>query len=249
MISIMAACVTGLHAQVTESPQTIEPGGVLMRMDAISLGIRPDTAAPNQYKALALGTTLVSAGITDSVDFELGTQLFLRDTFSTTGTDQTQNGIGDVILRPKWTFWKDPSSGQEAAIIPYVMLPTHSSAVGNNSVEGGVILPWSRDVAAGLKAEAMVEWDELRNVSNTRYDTRWYGSAAVQWNSDGRFGAYAETTLSLSTEGSSSAAGTIGGGVTFSLSRNFQWDLEASRVLGPGRSAWTETLRFRWKIF
>src|ERR1022692_854485 len=142
-ILILAACIPGLRAQVTESPQTIEPGGVLMRMDAISLGIRPDTAAPNQYKELALGTTLVSVRITDSVDLEFVTQLFLRDTFSTAGTDQTQSGIGDVTLRPKWTFWSDPSSGQEAAVIPYVMLPTNSSAVGNNSVEGGVIVPWT----------------------------------------------------------------------------------------------------------
>jgi|CZKI01.1.fsa_nt_gi hypothetical protein len=248
-ILILAACIPGLRAQVTESPQTIEPGGVLMRMDAISLGIRPDTAAPNQYKELALGTTLVSVRITDSVDLEFVTQLFLRDTFSTAGTDQTQSGIGDVTLRPKWTFWSDPSSGQEAAVIPYVMLPTNSSAVGNNSVEGGVIVPWIRNVAAGLKAEGMVEWDELRNLSNTRYDTRWYGSPAVQWDFGGRLGAYAETTMSLSTAGSSSSSGTLGGGATLSISRNFQWDFEVSRVLGSGRSAWEEVLRFRWRIF
>jgi hypothetical protein len=248
-ILILAACVPGLHAQVTESPQTIEPGGVLMRMDAISLGIRPDTAEPNQYKALAVGTTLVSVGITDTVDFEFGTQLFLRDTFSTAGTDHTQSGIGDITLRPKWTFWKDPSSGEEAAIIPYVMVPTNSNAVGNDFVEGGVIVPWSRKVAAGLKAEAMVEWDEFRNVSNTRYDTRWYGSAAMQWDFEGRLGAYAETTMSLSTAGSSSFAGTLGGGATLAISKDFQWDFEVSRVLGSGRSAWAEVLRFRWKIF
>lgn len=245
---VMAVAAARLGAQVTESPKTIEPGGVQMRMDAISLGLSQDTAAPNQYKALALGTTIVAAGITDSFDFEVGTQLFLRDTFSTAGNEHTQSGIGDVTLRPKWMFWKDASSGEEAAIVPYVMLPTHSRAVGNDSVEGGVIIPWSRDVAAGLKAEAMVEWDEFRNVSNTRYDTRWYGSAAAQWDLDGRIGAYAETTLSLSTAGSSAYTGTLGAGATLSISRDFQWDFEVSKVLGPGRNAWTEVLRFRWKI-
>src|ERR1700685_2352010 len=138
------ALAPALRAQVTEVPQTIEPGGVLIRMDAISFGAEQDTSAPNQYKALALGTTIVSAGITDSVDLEVGAELFLRDTFSTDGSEHTDSGIGDLMFRPKWTFWKDPSSGQEAAIIPYVMVPTDSSAVGNNSLEGGVILPWSR---------------------------------------------------------------------------------------------------------
>jgi hypothetical protein len=237
-----------LRAQVTEVPQTIEPGGLLMRMDAISLGLQPDTSAPNQYKAVGLGTTLVSAGLTSSVDIEVGTQLFIRDTFATSGSDHTESGIGDVLIQPKWTFWRDPSTGQAAAIIPYVMLPTDSAAVGNNSVQGGLILPWSMDIAPGLQAAAMVEWDELRNVANTRYDTRWYGSAYIKWDLGGRISAYAETTLSESTAGTSTFAGTVGGGATLNASKNFQWDFEASRVLGSGRSAWAETLRFRWKI-
>jgi hypothetical protein len=243
-----AAFATRLRAQVTEVPQTIEPGGVLIRMDAISLGIQPDTSAPNQYKALGLGTTLVSAGLTSSVDLEVGTQLFIRDTFSENGADHTESGIGDVLLQPKWTFWKDPSSGQEAAVIPYVLLPTDSSAVGNDSLEYGVIVPWSVDIAPGVKAAAMAEWDELRNVANTRYDTRFYGSAFIKWDLQGRLGAYAEATLSDSTAGSSTFAGTVGAGATLSASKDFQWDFEASRVLGSGRSSWTEVIRFRWKI-
>ncbi len=243
-----AGLAPGLRAQVTETTQTIDPGSVLMRMDAISLGIKPDTTAPNQYKALALGTTIVSAGLTNTVDAEVGAQLFLRDTFSQNGSDHTDSGVGDVTLRAKWTFWRDPSSGMAAAVIPYVMLPTNSSAVGNNAVEGGLILPWSMDIAAGTKAAAMVEWDEFRNVANTRYDSRWYASAYLKWELGSTLGAYAETTLSDSTAGSSTFSGTLGAGATLSVSRNFQWDFEASRVLGSGRSAWAETLRFRWKI-
>jgi hypothetical protein len=248
LILFMAALTPGLRAQVTETPVTIAPGSVFMKMDAISLGVEPDSAAPNQYRALALGTTIVSAGLTDSIDMEAGTQLFLRDTFNSAGNVHTDSGIGDFTFRSKWTFWKDPSSGQEAAVIPYIMVPVNSSAIGNNSVEGGIIVPWARDIAAGLKAEAMAEWDEFRNVSNTRYDTRWFASAAAQWDLGGRIGAYAEATVSLSTAGSSSDDATVGGGATLSISKDFQWDYEVSRVIGPGRNQWTQVLRFRWKI-
>jgi Putative MetA-pathway of phenol degradation len=248
-ILLALALVPALRSQVTETTQTIEPGGVLLRMDALSLGLDPSTTAPNQYKAVAVGTTIVSAGLTDSVDLEFGAQLFLQNTYSSdTGADQTHSGIGDLTFRPKWTFWRDPASGQAAAIVPYVMVPTHSSAVGNNSVEGGLILPWSMDIAAGTKAAAMVEWDEFRNIANTRYDTRWYGSAYLKWDLGNTLGAYAETTLSDSTAGSKSFAGTVGGGATLSLSKTFTWDLEVSRVLGSGRSSWAEVLRFRWKL-
>jgi hypothetical protein len=245
---VALTCASGLRAQVTEVPQTIEPGHILMRMDAISFGAVQDTSAPNQYKALALGTTIVSAGLTDTVDLEVGAQLFLRDTFSTDGSDHTDSGIGDVLLRPKWTFWRDPSTGEAAAVIPYVMVPTNSSAVGNDFLQGGVIVPWSMDLSGGFKAGAMLEWDELRNEANTRYDSRWYASAVAQWSLGATFGAYVESTLSLSTEGTSSDTGTIGAGATLNASSNFQWDFEVSRDIGPGRNQWTEVLRFRWKL-
>jgi hypothetical protein len=248
MVLLFLAGSPGMHAQVTETPETMPPGSILMRMDAISLGFQPDSAAPNQYRALALGTTIVSAGVTDSIDMEAGTELFLRDTIDTSGIDHTSSGIGDFTFRTKWTFWKDASSGEEAAIIPYVVVPVNSSAVGNDSVEGGLIVPWEWNLGGGFKTEAMAEWDEFRNVSNTRYDTRWYGSAVAQWDFGGRVGAYAEATLSLSTAGASTDIGTFGGGATLSASKNFQWDFEVSKVIGQGRNPWTEVIRFRWKI-
>lgn len=247
-ILLAVAGLPTLRSQVTESPVTMAPGSILMRMDAISLGFEPDSAAPNQYRALALGTTLVSAGLTDSVDAEVGTQLFLRDTFNTAGMNRTQSGIGDFTFRTKWTFWKDTASDEEAAIIPYVVVPVNSSAGGTNFVQGGLILPWAKDLGGGFKTEAMAEWDEFRNVSNTRYDTRWYGSAVAQWDFGNTFGAYAEATLSLSTAGGSTDTGTFGAGATLSISKNFQWDVELSKVIGQGQNAWTEVLRFRWKI-
>jgi hypothetical protein len=248
LVTALLALVPALRAQVTEIPQTIGPGALLIRMDAISFGAEQDTSAPNQYKALAVGTTLVSAGITSSFDFEFGAQLFLRDTFSRGGSEHTDSGIGDLTLRPKWTFWKDPDSGQEAAFMPYLLVPTHSSAVGNNALEGGVIIPWSRDIAAGLKAGAMIQWDVLRNEANTRYDTRWYASADIKWSLGDRVGAYAETTASLSTAGTGADSGMVGAGVNLNASGNFQWDLEFSRVIGSGQNQWTEVLRFRWKV-
>lgn len=250
LMALALALAFGLRlgAQVTETPQTIEPGHFLVRMDAISLGVKPDESDPDQYKALAFGSTIVSGGITDSLDFEVAAQLFIRDTYTVLGASQTQDGIGDVSLRSKWTFWRDPDSHQSAAVIPYIKLPTNSNGVDNHYVEGGIIFPWAMEIGAGVKAGAMFELDELRNVADTRYDTRSYASGVVQWDLAGTVGAYAESTLSVSTAGTSSFSGTIGGGATLAVSKNFKWDFEVSKVLGPARSAWQEVLRFEWKL-
>jgi Putative MetA-pathway of phenol degradation len=238
----------GLRAQVTEVPQTIEPGGIQLRADALSFGVKQDTSAPNQYRALGVGTVLLSAGITQTVDAEVGDELFVNDTFTTNGSSHSQSGMGELSFRAKWRFFDDSSSGQSAAIIPYVMQPMNASVVGTRKTQGGIIMPWAVNVAGGFKVGAMIEWDELRNAADTRYDTRWYGSALAQWELGSRVSAYGEATLSTSTAGAGSDTGSLGAGATLNLNGNFQWDFEISKNLGTGRNAWTEVIRFRWKL-
>ena len=238
-----------LIAQVTETAYTSGAGHVDAKMDAVSIGLNQSAATPNQYQALAAGTTIVSAGLTDNLDFQVGAQLFLRSTFAVAGIDHTETGMGNVAARTKWTFWKDEASGQALAIIPYVQFPTHSQFGGSQFLQGGLILPWSMKIGAGATAAAMVEWDQLRNITNSGYVSKFYTSGYLRWDLGKVFGAYTEATMSDSTQGHSSFAGTLGAGATLSLSNNFEWDFEESRVIGKGRSAWTEVLRFRWKMF
>jgi hypothetical protein len=236
------------YAQVTETTDTSGAGHVDVRMDALSLGLNQEAAAPNQYQALAAGTTIVSAGLTDNFDFQVGSQLFLRTTFSASNIDHTETGMGNVSTRFKWTFWKDEATGQALAVIPYVEFPTHSQFGGSQYLQGGLIIPWSMKIGLGSTAAAMIEWDQLRNTQNTAYVSRFYSSSYLRWDLGKTFGAYTEATLSDSTGGSSSFTGTLGAGATLSISHNFEWDFEESKVIGNSRSAWTEVLRFRWKL-
>jgi hypothetical protein len=239
-----------LAGQVTETPQTMAPGDFLLRVDALSLGLNPDSPAPNEYRALGVGWALLSGGVSKSLDFEFGTQFFVQDTYDQgQGSNQTHSGIGDFTFRTKWTFWRDSTLDQAAALIPYVNLPTHSSVTGTNGhAEGGLILPWAMQVGPGLHAGAMAEVDELRNAANTRYDTRLYASGVFQFDILGKLSGYGEATLATSTAGSTSSYGTLNAGATLSMSSNFQWDYEIGCVLGPSASAWVQTLRFRWKL-
>ena len=238
----------GLRAQVTEVPQTIAPGQFLVRADAFSFGLRPNTPAPNQSQALVLGSTLLATGITPALDVEVGSQLYLRETYTYGGKDTTQSGVGDVSLRLKWAFWSDTAIGQAAALIPFVLVPTNSSVEGTRSASGGVILPWSLTTSWGPTVGAMVEWNELRNAANTGYDTGLYATLYSEINLLQRIAIYGEVTGNGSTAGSSGDTGTAGGGGTLKLTKDFLLDYEISRVLGPGRNDWTQALRFRWKL-
>ncbi len=247
---LVAAALTGhsLSAQVTETPQTIEPGRFLVRMDAISLGFNRDTTETNKYTALGLASTILSTGITNDFDVQVGAQMFLRQTYQYRGTNTTHSGLGDMTFRLKWTFWRDEPTGQAAAVIPYVKIPTHRGGVSNDHVEGGFIVPWAMAVGGGVKAGAMFQWDVLRNDLNNGYDSRWYASGYVQRDLTSMIGVYGEATVGVSSATVSSFAGTVGGGATLTLSKNVQWDYGISRGLGGSSTDWLHVLRLRWKL-
>jgi hypothetical protein len=248
LIPLFTAFVLRVSAQVTETPQTMAPGDVLLRVDAITVGVDQDTSAPNQYRTVGAGWALLSTGLDKTLDVEVGTQLYVRDDYQLLGSNHSSSGLGDITVRSKWTFWQDSSQDEAVALIPYVDLPNHNEVGGNGHTEGGLIMPWAMQVAPGVKAGAMGEVDELRNVANTRYDTRLYASAYLQATVLGKLGAYGEATASTSTGGGSSTWATVNLGATLSASSNFQWDYEIGRVVGPSATQWTQTLRFRWKL-
>jgi hypothetical protein len=241
-----AGAVLPLSAQVTEIAETIQPGKFLLEMDAISLGFDRDRSTDNKFDALGLARTVVSAGLTRDVDLQVGVQLFVRTTYHDRGFRDTRSGLGDLTLRTKWAFWRDEQLGAVAAVIPYVKIPSRAREVGNGAVEGGLIVPWSMTLPGGIKTGAMAQWDFLRNDANNGYDSRWFASAYAHRNFTQFLGFYGESTLTASSASSSSFAGSLGGGATLTVSKNFRWDYGISRGLGTSGTDWIHVLRFKW---
>ncbi len=244
--AFLSVLVLPLSAQVTDTPQTIEPGKFFLRMDAMTVGINRDTTAPLQYTALGFASSMLSIGMTKNVDVQIGAQFFVRETYQYLGARSSRSGWGDTSFRTKWTFWRDDQADAAAAVIPYVKIPSRTLGIGNNHVEGGFIVPWAKKLGPGSEAGAMFQWDVLRNDANNGYDSRWFASGFARQHIVGGFGAYAETTLAVSSASSSSFAGTIGGGATFDFTKLFQADYGISRGLGGSATDWTGVVRLRW---
>jgi hypothetical protein len=248
LVILFTIFAASLAAQVTETPDTIAPGKFFVRMDAISLAFNRDDSGPNKFSALGLATTIVSTGITQDVDAQIGLQFFLRQTYEFRGASARRSGLGDVTLRTKWTYWRHAQLGAAAAVIPYVKVPTSTGGVGNDHVEGGVIFPWAMSLGAGTVAGAMASWDVLRNDANNGYDSRWFASGFVRQHIVGPLGVYAEGTLGVSSSTSSSFAGGLGAGATWDFSKSLQFDYGVSRGLGNRATDWLHALRVRWSF-
>lgn len=247
-LALLAVAAVPLAAQVTETPDTIAPGKFFVRMDAISLGVNRDKTEPSTFTALALATTIVSTGITQNVDAQVGLQFFARQTYQYRGTRTTHSGLGDVTLRAKWTYLRNDKIGAAAAVIPFVKVPTSTGGVGNDHVEGGIILPWAMSLGTGTVLGAMAEWDLLRNDANNGYDSRWFTSAFLRQHLVGPWGVYGEATLGASSASTSDFVGSLGGGVTWDFSKTFQLDYGLSKGLGNRATDWQHALRVRWEF-
>lgn len=231
----------GLHGQITEWPTTVKPGRFLLEMDALSLSI--DKEPGYKYTAFGAASTFLSTGLADNWDIQVGAELFFSQKIETNGFTERDSGIGNVYVRTKWRFYDE--GGSSVAIMPYVKLPTSSAASGNDSVEGGVILPWSTILPGDITMHAMAKLDFLRNDADDGYDTYWYGSAALRRQITKAIGVYGEATLGKSS-GGASAEGLMGGGVTLAVSDSIWWDYAMYKGISKSAADWTHVLRLNW---
>lgn len=230
-------------AQITEWPTTVAPGRFLLEMDAVSLTVDKDGG--DKYTAFGAASTFLSTGLTENWDVQIGAELFISQKVESDGLRDRDSGIGDIYVRTKYRFYENTETGTAVAFLPYVKIPTNTGGVGNDAMEGGIIVPWTTTLAGGFNLSAMAELDFLRNDTDDGYDTYWYASASLNRPITGALGAYGEVALGKSS-GASSAEGIMGGGVTLSVSENTWWDFAIYKGISSAAADWNQVIRFNF---
>jgi hypothetical protein len=242
---LVLAATVPLRGQLTESPQPIGPGSFLFEIDGLRLAFDRDAAAGERHAAIGVASTVVSAGLTQAVDLQIGVDIFLRERIKSDGARESHSGFGDVSLRAKWAFWQDESGGA-AALIPYVRMPTGTGGMGSDSAEGGFILPWETRVAGGLTTGAMLQWDMVRNPDDDGFDTVWLLSGYLHRNITTALGLYAEAALETDSTGGSGGSGIAGVGAVWTLNARISLDYELLRGINRRATDWTHVFRVNW---
>ncbi|HTW74931.1 MAG TPA: transporter [Steroidobacteraceae bacterium] len=86
-----------------------------------------------------------------------------------TGRSTTVSGPGDLYARVKFNLWGDDHGDTSLALLPYVKAPVAPLGVGNGETEGGLIVPLSISLPAGLTLLTVPEIDVLKDAQTSAH--------------------------------------------------------------------------------
>jgi hypothetical protein len=206
----------------TESPYTVDAGHFQLEMDFVTFthddadGVRTETwnVAPVNLKV----------GLLNNVDLQ-----FIYDNYVHVRTEDrlgttTQSGFGDLTPRLKINLWGNDGGGTAFALLPFVKIPVNTDRLGNEAVEGGVILPLAVKLPAGWDMGLEVAGNCFRNDTGSGYHAEFIQTVTFDHVIIGKLSGYGEFFSDISTEGGPGWVGTVDVGLEYLVTENVQLD-------------------------
>ena len=223
----------------TESPYTVDAGHFQVEADILNYAYdRHNTDFSNtRVETVSIAPINLKAGLCNNVDLQLVIETYtsVRTHDRSTSVVQRNRGFGDITPRLKWNVWGNDGGSTALALMPFVKLPTNQDDLGNNSVEGGVIVPFAMPLPYDWSMGLMTEFDFVRDSAGTGHHPEFINSITFGHDIVGNLAGYVEFFSLVSAESDSEWVGTVDLGLTFGLTEDIQ--LDAGVNLGITRSA------------
>lgn len=231
-------------AQTTEGPGTIGPGRVLLETDLWARS--QDRHDGERIVDTYWGATVVSTGLRVDLDLQVGLQPHVESELEgPDGTSRT-SGIGDLFLGAKWSFLRDEAHGLTFAAMPYLKLPTAAEGLGNDHLEGGLVLPFEKVLTGSWTLGGSASLDLVRNESDDGYASSGSGTVFLGLNATGRIFLYGEGIASIPSAGST--AWMAGLGASYAFSEFLSLDYEYMDGLNEAAQESQHALRLTWEF-
>lgn len=204
----------------TESPYTVDAGHIQIESDLVSYTHDSDSGV----EAWAIVPINFKVGLLRNVDLQTVIETYNHITTTDGLTKTRQSGFGDITSRVKVNLWGNDGGTTALALMPFVKFPTSQDNIGNNSVEGGLIIPLGVELPAGWGMGLMTEIDFNRDENGSGHHAEFINSITFSHDIVGNLGGYVEFFSAVSTESGTPWVGTVDLGLTYGLSDNIQLD-------------------------
>ncbi len=127
---------------------TVDAGAVVLEVGIADWTLDRDAAS--RTDAFAFGDALLRAGLTPSLEMQVGWTMLghVRERDRATGDVARRTRTGDVTLALRQNLRNPDGSGLSAAIMPYATLPVGGRGVGAGDWGAGVIVPVGFELGA-----------------------------------------------------------------------------------------------------
>jgi hypothetical protein len=208
-------------------------------MDILSYGYDRYTPGRDKtrFERVSIAPMNLKVGLLNNLDLQIGIEPYtsVRAVDSGTGRVENRRGFGDIVPRLKLNLWGNDGGKSAGGVMPFLKLPTNQDQLGNNSVEGGVILPIAVQLPLGIGMGLMTELDISSDVAAKGHHPEFINSITFSRDIVGKLAAYAEFFSLVSTESGSAWIGSIDVGLVYALSSDIQ--LDAGMNFGVTRRA------------
>jgi hypothetical protein len=223
----------------TESPYTVDAGHFQIEMDVLNYSHdRHNPQRQNiRVESVSIAPINLKAGLCNNVDLQLVVESYtsVRVKDRETPSRTRHQGFGDITPRLKVNLWGNDGGPTALAVMPYMKLPTNQDDLGNNSVEGGIIVPLAIELPHCFGMGLMTQFDFIRDESGDGHHAEFVNSITFGRDIVGNLGGYVEFFSAVSAESDSDWVGTLDLGLTYGLTEDIQ--LDAGVNFGVTRSA------------
>lgn len=204
----------------TEGPYVIDAGHYQIEADLFTY-TRDRRGADIKTTSYTIFGPNIRIGILPCLEFNVIMATYNKERIK----HETKRGFGDTIVRLKYNFWGNDGKGKTAlGVIPFVKFPTNQDDLGNNSVEGGIILPFDIKFTDNISLGVMTQINMNKSNNNHSRVAEFVNSGSLSYDFTDKLNGFAELYTSKSTDGGADWENTVDFGVTYSITKNFQVD-------------------------
>lgn len=224
----------------TETAYTVDAGHFQIEMDIFSYSYDKHNPefSDTTVESLAIAPMNLKLGVLNNVDLQFIVEPYVSvRTHERDGVDRVERrrGFGDLTVRSKINLWGNDSGATALAVMPFVKIPTNQDDLGNNSVEGGIILPLSASLPYGWGMGVMTEVDFIRDELGDGHHAEFVNTIAFGRDIIGNLAGFIEFFSLVSAERDSDWVGTVDVGFTYLITPDIQ--LDGGVNLGVTRAA------------
>ena len=202
----------------TEAPITVDAGHFQHETDLLNVAI--DSAGGDTDVSLLAFAPNLKLGLTNDIDIQFVMESF---TYSQSAGRKTSSGNGDLTTRLKVNMWGNDSGSSALALMPYVKVPLNRGEVGNNDVEGGLIIPFAFALTETTGVGLMTQYDLVSDEDDGGYDVQFVNSATIGTDLSDDFGGYIEVWGAAMRDAKPQV--TFDVGITYTYDENTQFDI------------------------